>query len=245
MTFRRIRSCALLTLAYGAGLAIAVVFFALRLVGRIRVDFKDRRPRWQPRMLIVTNHPSLIEAFLLPILFFPEWVFSPTRWAPWSMPDRANQKRLSWFFWIGSARNIPVPRQRAEGESEADFDRARLRSRYRLLAVLRSGGRVFMFPEGGRTTSVPADERLRSLTGKELRPLRDRVGELILRADALVLPIWIEFPEEKVFCRFKFGHATRFEPGSAPHAVVRQLEHTLLRLADEEPKATNAGHGRA
>jgi 1-acyl-sn-glycerol-3-phosphate acyltransferase len=244
MLIRPIRSCALLALAYVAGLAIAAAFFVLRLVGRIRVDFKDRRPRWQRSMLIVTNHPSLIEAFMLPVLFFPEWAFAPAKWGPWSMPDRANQKKLSWFFWIGSARNIPVPRQRAPDESEAAFEHARLRSRYRLLAVLRSGGRVFMFPEGGRTTSVPADERLRSISGKELRPLRDRVGEIILRTNALVLPIWIEFPGDRVWLRFKFGQAVRFRPGIRPHAVVRHLENALLRLADEEPAGSAVDRSR-
>ena len=39
------------------------------------------------RMLIVANHPSLIETFLIPLVFFP-WAMFRLRMFPWRSPDK-------------------------------------------------------------------------------------------------------------------------------------------------------------
>ena len=39
------------------------------------------------RVLIVANHPSLIETFLIPLVFWP-WAMFRLRMFPWSLPDK-------------------------------------------------------------------------------------------------------------------------------------------------------------
>ena len=227
-------------LAYVAGLCIAPVYFLLKWIGLIKIEFPERLPRWERSMLIVSNHPSLLEPFLIPLLFFSEWVWFPVRWGPWSTPDRTNLKaRLSWFFWVGGARNISIPRKREKGENNEEFLQAMHAALRKIRAVLRIGGRVVIFPEGGRTTSVPATERLKSPKGNELRPLRKRTGDIVVESCPTVLPIWIRYPwvenPKKGWLPIKtrIGEPMQFDSGLDAKVVVKRLQDALLALADE------------
>lgn len=236
---RKLKLAAQFVLAYVAGLVVASIFLALKVGGFIRIEHPERIPRNRRSMLIVVNHPSLVEPFFIPTLFFREWVWSPRKWGPWSTPDRTNlQKKLMWLFWIGGARNIPVPRKLGERESRREFVASVRAAFRRIRAVLKIGGRVILFFEGGRTTSVPPHERLRSPKGNELRPLRPTVGKLIAVANPTVLPIsvtypWVRDPKKGWLpIRIKVGHPVRFD-GLAPGAVVDILQKSMLALADE------------
>ncbi|RJQ35513.1 1-acyl-sn-glycerol-3-phosphate acyltransferase [Candidatus Parcubacteria bacterium] len=226
-------------LAYVAGTIIAGIFHLLRAVGLVQLIHGERIPRWKSSLLIAVNHPSLVEPFFIPSLFVREWIWSPIKWGPWSTPDRTNlETKFAWFFWVGGARNIPVPRKRAEGETNRQFLHATYRALRRMGAILRIGGRIILFPEGGRTWRIPENERLRSPKDNELRPLRKRTGEIVVAARPTVLPISVSYPWVKdqrrgwLPIRIKIGHPVRFEE-SDPQVVARKLEAMLLALADE------------
>src|SRR5260370_42077531 len=80
-----------------SGLAMAVLlgtllgppFWVLGLFRVIRISGYWRAVNCvrRGRVLIVANHPSLIETFLIPLVFWP-WAMFRLRMFPWSLPDK-------------------------------------------------------------------------------------------------------------------------------------------------------------
>src|SRR5713101_2915835 len=80
-----------------SGLAMAVLlgtllgppFWLLGLFRVIRISGYWRAVNCvrRGRVLIVANHPSLIETFLIPLAFWP-WAMFRLRMFPWSLPDK-------------------------------------------------------------------------------------------------------------------------------------------------------------
>lgn len=71
------------------GTLLGLPFWSLALLRIIRI-----RGYWRAvhtlrhgRVLIVANHPSLIETFLIPLVFWP-WAMFRLRMFPWSLPDK-------------------------------------------------------------------------------------------------------------------------------------------------------------
>lgn len=225
------KKAALFALAYIVGTCIASVFYLLKVLRCIRVEHLERLPRWQRSMLILSNHRTPFEPFFIPSLFAREWVRSPIQWGPWSTPGR---DKLKWD-WLGEdMRNIAIPRKRKGGESREEFQEAIQDAFRRIKEVLREGGRIILFGEGTRLAKVPANQRLKSPKGNELRHLRHRVGDIILASLPTVLPIWVQYPERGWFpIKIKIGHSLIFSSDMTSQDVIEKLEDTLLVLADE------------
>lgn len=232
---RKLKQFTLLALPYVAGACMRFTLLLLEAIAFVKIEHKERVPKWKPSVLVISNHPSLLEAVFLPaILFFSEWVWSPVKWGPWSTPDRANLKKLLWFFWLGGSRNIPIPRKRKKGESREAFIVAVHAARRRINAILKIGGRVVVFAEGGRTTRVPSEKRLQSPRGHEIRPFVDGVGETIACTGCSVLLVWVEYSKHAwpKMC-VKFGTLLQYQKGTDPKTIARDLENKMLALADE------------
>lgn len=69
---------------------LLVLFRVIRISGYWRAIDHVRRGR----VLIVANHPSLIETFLIPLVFWP-WAMFRLRMFVWSLPDKNLFKRLT------------------------------------------------------------------------------------------------------------------------------------------------------
>ena len=71
------------------GTLLGVPFWLLGLFRVIRISGYWRAVDYvrRGRVLIVANHPSLIETFLIPLVFFP-WAMFRLRMFPWSLPDK-------------------------------------------------------------------------------------------------------------------------------------------------------------
>src|SRR3989338_111269 len=230
----RHRNKKLFVLAYVSGVIVGSVFHLLKLIRLIEVQHEDRLPRRQKSLLVLPNHPSLKEPAFAPPLFMKEWIFSQVEWGPWSTPDRNNLRKVFWFMWIGGSRNLPMARKRLKGERREALAREMRASRRRLHVVLRSGGRVVYFTEGGRTTSVPVEKRIRTPKGKELRPLRPSLGDLVVATGASVLPIWFEYPTSGwVWIRIKIGKLIPFDLTMTGSDIKNVVQESLLALADE------------
>jgi 1-acyl-sn-glycerol-3-phosphate acyltransferase len=90
--------------ALSSGLAMAVLlgtllglpFWLLGLFRIIRISGYWRALNYvrRGRVLIVANHPSLIETFLIPLVFWP-WAMFRLRMFPWSLPDKNLFKGLT------------------------------------------------------------------------------------------------------------------------------------------------------
>lgn len=230
-----------LGITYPCAIIMGILFHLFRLCKRIRVLHSERFPRWERKIILVSNHPSLLEPFLLPALFFREYLFHPLRYGPWSTPDRKNFYDRWYWFWI-RARSIPVDR---EDEREG------LRSFFQMKEIVKSGGIVILFPEGGRT--FKGENFLYSQGGKRIRIFKDGLGWLVLKTGALVLPVWVEGTDEvlpndpdKLFTRLRFGdriiitikigQPLRLQglPAVKREQATQMIANALLKLADEE-----------
>ena len=71
------------------GTLLGIPFWLLGLFRVIRVSGYWRAVEYmrRGRVLIVANHPSLIETFLIPLVFWP-WAMLRLRMFPWSLPDK-------------------------------------------------------------------------------------------------------------------------------------------------------------
>ena len=173
----------------------------------LEIWYKQYVPYREQRMIIVLNHPKLLEAVFAPVLFINEWISAPGKWAPWSTPDQKNMKtKWYWFFWLAAGRAVRFPRGDKRGVQKALL---------RVLAILRAGGRVIVFPEGGRTWK-----------GNEFR--FSSKGKKIWVDYA---PLWHFFRRAPVIV--KIGPLMRFPKGVSHREVTDTVEEALLLLADE------------
>ncbi len=228
-----------LTATYPSGIFIGIFFQLLCFLRTIRVLHWERFPHWQGKLILVSNHPSLLEPFLLPALFFREYLFHPFKYAPWSTPDKKNFYDPWYWFWL---RPLSIPVDRGD-------ERAQLKSFFEMKRVLNSGKIVILFPEGGRI--FKGEDFLYSQGGKKIRILKDGIGWLVLKTGALVVPVWVEgtdkalpnspdklfsFPRLWKKIIIKIGEPLRFQGSSANRReqVTQIIANNLLKLADEE-----------
>ncbi len=233
---KRIWKELLLGFSYGVGLVLGVVLLiALLIPGLVDIQFPERRPRRERNMIIAANHQSFWAAFIIPILFVSEWAVRPRKWGPYSTPDATNfGKRKYWFFRLVAGRAILVPRDNKIGI---------LRAFVEMVQTLKDGGRIIFFPEGGRTFSEEAMEIgvwMKSVKGKDLRPLKDGIGFLSYKSGASVLTVWVEWNGWgwRSFLKVapltvKIGQLLRFREEMPAVERTAAVQDALLRLADE------------
>jgi 1-acyl-sn-glycerol-3-phosphate acyltransferase len=78
-----------LAMAVLLGTLLGIPFWLLALFRVIRISGYSRAMAymWRGRVLIVANHPSLIETFFIPLVFWP-WAIFRLRMFAWSLPDK-------------------------------------------------------------------------------------------------------------------------------------------------------------
>ena len=78
-----------LAMAVLLGTLLGLPFWLLGLfrINRISGYWRAVHYMRRGRVLIVANHPSLIETFLIPLVFWP-WAMVRLRMFPWSLPDK-------------------------------------------------------------------------------------------------------------------------------------------------------------
>lgn len=131
------------------------------------------------RLVIIANHPSLIEPVMLYGLFWP-WSLIP-RLAVWSMPDK---KMLPfWMYWFFKPwRCFAFHRKNAHEAGKAS---------HCAVTAIRREETVVIHPEGGRTRK--GSEHVGSPDGRRrIRKIQGNTHRIIHDARARVLPIWID-----------------------------------------------------
>jgi 1-acyl-sn-glycerol-3-phosphate acyltransferase len=242
--------------------AVGVLFCLLEGLGRIKLVHFDRFPIWEEKLIIASNHPSLLEPVLLPFMGFPwmnfPWVFSPQwsrikfslRWfsrmqkefalpkklIPANLPDRQNF--FDYGFWrLFQGINIPVNRNGTPQD--------RIGSISAIKSILDGGGRILIFPEGGRTFKAVKKGRIKSAGGKEIGKLKNGAAWLAINTGARVLPIWIEgtdkvlpnnkFPLPRLWHRITIKIGQPFlVSGDGREEATSEIALALLALADEK-----------
>ena len=230
---------------YVIGTIVGGSVYSLRILGRIKIIHWERFPKYNRKpelfkrgLIVVSNHPSLLEPLLVAGLFFTQYLVHPFRLSPWNVSEEKNYNNI-WWLWAKS-RIIWVDRESPEKARETFI---------KVKNVINAGGIVILFAEGGRTFKR---EKLYSKKGKEIAILQEGIGLLIRRTEASVLFIWVEgsddfFPntlwvDEKTsrfpFPRFwkkitiKIGSTVYFQKKSKEE-LTQEVAAKLLELADE------------
>ena len=205
---------------YFLGPLLGITICLMEAFQRIKILNFGRFLLWEGKLIIVSNHPSLLEPVILPVMGFPwmnfPWVFSPLWWrvklslswfrelqkefslskklVPVNIPDKGNFYDPPYMD-IVQGINIPVDRH--------SNPQGRIRTILALKKILENGGRIIIFPEGTRTFKTVKESRFRTEKGKELGKLKDGAGWLALKTGAKILPIWVE-GTDKVLPNNKF-----------------------------------------
>ena len=175
----------LLFLVYVVGFCAYVSFLVLRAFGKIKIVNLENWPRLEPGMLILSNHPDLLncmlELLLVPALIFTQFFWHPSKlgFAPYFTPDKANFTNNWWFWWMRS-RAISIQR----GEDSSGFREAK-----KIVTVLKDG--ILMYqPECGRTCT--GSKWIKSAMGREIRVFKKSLGNIVRHAECPIAMIWLE-----------------------------------------------------
>ena len=248
---------------------LGILVCLLEALGRIKFIHFDRFPIWEEKLIIVSNHPSLLDPWVFSLMGFPwmnfPWVFSPLwfrmkfslRWfkelqKEFSLPKKlfpANVPDKNNFYdppFMGVLKGINVPVDRNGGAH------GRIGTVLALKKTLETGGRILIFPEGTRTFKAVKKSEVRSASGKQMGKLKDGASWLALKTGAKVLPIWVEgtdkvlpnnkFPFPRLWHRMTIKIGTPFvAEGATREEVTLQITRSLLGLADENKEHRGKG----
>ncbi len=201
---------------YPVGIVIGAIFWFLRFIGIVQIKGWEKFPRQRGKVLLVSNHPSLVEPILLIGMFFHQYIFHPKS-GPYTLADRKNYYD-NWKFWLMRPRLIPVDRSKTKGDASSLLSAKR---------AIEQGSNIIMFPEGGRTWK--GHPLIRTKQGKFLRPLKTGFAVLAGEPGVVTLPIWVEFGVYE--CHINIGKGQKWS-GIDREEIVRKTEETLLSLAD-------------
>lgn len=220
-----IQELAYLFLLYPIVVIGGSLFLFMRATGRVMVRGEENLKEEKIGTLIAPNHPSLIEPFLLPFLYFPKVLWNPFKAVPWNTPDSKNFYRPWYFFWIRALRVIPINRARPNaGDTRGTL--------MKIIDVLKRGETVIIFPEGGRT--YKRQNITTSPRGKKLARLTGGVERIVAECDCRVIPVWVEMPPGEFITRFtKTPIVINIGKPIYRKVATEELRQAILKLADE------------
>jgi len=211
-----------LLFTYPAGLLIGGVLGLLRVAGFLEIKGWENFPRQKGKILLVSNHPYKGEQFLLTGLFLGQYLLRPLKYGPYTIADAKNYYNNP-LWWFLRPRLIPVDRTRGDGRNPRSLLVAR--------KILKSGGNVITFPEGGRTNKK-GEIQLVSRGGNKIRQLKGGFSILAAEIGVITVPVWCKFYSWKRI-KFTIGEPICFvgKPREEKE-VVSKMKDILLKLAD-------------
>lgn len=235
-----LEATALLLFAYPAGLLVGAWFLMGQLLGRLKILHEERMPGFGmfEKTIIVSNHPAVIDPFLIAFLLFRYYALSPLRHAPLIVADRLNFYD-KWWFWPLKSVMVPVDR---------DDRRKQAMALLKIKKALDCGRLVIIFPEGGRTFKGNDGEFLYSQKGSKIRFLKAGLAFLVAKTGATILPVGIKGSDKVVpnskrqlWTRFVYwekiimnvGDPMNIPPDTSREQITQQVAAKLLELIDE------------
>ncbi|MBI5732926.1 1-acyl-sn-glycerol-3-phosphate acyltransferase [Candidatus Jorgensenbacteria bacterium] len=182
-------------------------------------------------ILIASNHPSLLEPLLIPVLYFRRYLLNPFRYVPWGTPDWGNFIKPWYLWWFRCLHTIPIYR----GEA-ASIKKTR-EALNEIIEKLNHRNIVVLFPEGGRTF-----KRVESKEGEatpRLGSLKKGFDIVVRNSDCTIMPLWVEgadkvLPPGQWLPRFSKGVIT-FVIGEKIDAKItrHELSKKLIELSEK------------
>ena len=222
----------LVFIAWTFGLLGRIVVYALQLAGFVHIDGIQHLQQLlaeDKRFLVIHRHPSKLETVIIPLLFFPWFLWSP-RLVPVSAPDKRTYYSRWWCTLIRPTM-IPVPRGDKTGEAGALLNMLRALKRGRPLVLAPEGGRTFKGPEFkrrlpcGRTEIFSASDSSVNLSSPVIRRFQKGV-RAFSGNDTYVLPTWVQGEGRRI--SIVFGEPTTMPQGQN---IPEELENRLLDVA--------------
>jgi len=167
------------------------VQYHYRYTGLLQIPGYDRylTEIKQGRLIIASNHPSLVEPMLLLGMCWPHVLWRPLTFFPFSMPDNRQFRGYEWLYWC--SHSIPVSRD--PDRSKAINDSAKAKAK----AVLTKDLTLIVHPEGGCTDSLHKDGSRPEMVTAEvrgqtrtIREIRGNLPELAIQTGARILPVF-------------------------------------------------------
>jgi 1-acyl-sn-glycerol-3-phosphate acyltransferase len=237
----------ILFLIYPIAVFLAILFIVFRAFGKIKVLKQEHIPHRKGNLIILSNHPSLVEPILLPVMFYKNYLLHPLKLIPYSTPDKKNYYDRWYWRWL--LKHVTIPIDRSNPQERSTAFRA-------MVKILKSDGTIIVFGEGGRTKKG-THFFYSPLKRKRIRPLQEGVASLIRKTGASVLPVWVDHEEKSlkvpdkvyfsslIFVFFlellrndskttiKVGETLSFKKSDCREEITQRLITKLLGLADE------------
>lgn len=223
---------------YPSGIALALF---LRFSRKVHISGWERFPHNKGGILLTPNHPSLFEPMLMVALFHKGYLRHPLKLGPYSVADKNNfTENAFWKHFKGKL--IEVDRS---DKSDEETKRRNLESVVRGIGILKDGGNIIIFGEGGRTPG--GQEFLYSKTGKHrIRRFARGTALMAVRAKPRVVPVWVSIDWGKCIFRINrmwslwqmnsihitIGTPFQVEKGMTDASITERIERELLELAD-------------
>lgn len=165
---------------------IGIIVALMRLSGRVKaIGFSKRRLKKLMKktgkgVVFVSNHPSMTETFILPGMFFPEFLFSRMM-MPISTPDK-RFFNAGWFSLIRPAC-LSVDRSSSIAGGKLILS---------MISILKERGMLILFGEGGRTYRESDPDKIKTLGSNKIRHFKEGIDKVFERGLPIIIPIWAE-----------------------------------------------------
>lgn len=167
---------------YTFGLALFVIFKTLYFLGTIRIINAERLSKNIKRRILVANHPSVIDPFLIFCLGLQDLLCHPFSGRLMIMADKTMFYDKWYFAWARPVM-IPVDRESKKGK---------LTSLLQAIRAIENGNTLAAFLEGGRTFKGEKSTMHKSPGGNYLRPLEGSAKLIAERTGAEIALVWIK-----------------------------------------------------
>lgn len=176
--------------AWTIALFFGLIVLLLRACGKLRIKGQEQllSAAKEGKVVIMSNHPSLLEAFILPVVLSP-WHLFELKLFFWSLPDGNLFSVKSSFasrlckalFRLGRCVMI----SRSDGRNYLPIRQ--------LHRILNSRENLVIHPEAGRTMKGSS---FSSLESRRVRKIESNAALLIARLDGTIVPVFVEKQEE-------------------------------------------------
>lgn len=220
------------------GGVIVCMFRGLGLIDVKGFTMSKFKPSQMKGVILYHRHPSMIETMIIPVLFFPRFLWDPYA-IPLSVPDTHNYYNKWWWRPLRVV-SIPMPRGNPQGEGRAVLQMLEELRKRRTITIAFEGGRTWkgtLFKQLMADGTIVAFKRaeLADLDGKlDLsKPVirRFRKGAKHLASAASFVPAWVAINKWKI--RIVVGDRFIFDTSFPEEDIVGCLENLLLQSAEE------------